>query len=122
MEIRVYKSLDKKHSTFGIVGSYMKWMLAALGVAIVAGLLTGALLGGIVGMLVFIVLGALGYIGVVYVQGKFSERERDKWLASMSLPDVIRFPPVRLDDVGRYRLNVTDGKVDKVDRSKEDAK
>lgn len=113
MIVKVYKSLDKSHSSFGLVGSYMGWMVIAVVVSIVVGVIFAVLLSGLVGILLFVVLAALSYIGIVHMQGKFTEREREKWFVSMSLPDVIRVRPVRLDTCGEYRLMVKDGKPDK---------
>lgn len=94
MRCTVYKSLDNPASMFGLRGSYQKFFWLGAGVAAVLALLLGAVLGKIVGM-VLLVAGVLGvYAGVMSVQGRLSDREVKKKLASMNLPDALVFRPV----------------------------
>ncbi len=94
MRCTVYKSLDNPASMFGLRGSYQKFFWLGAGAAAVLAILFGAVLGKIVGM-VFLVAGVLGaYAAVMSVQGRLSDREVKKKLASMNLPDMLVFRPV----------------------------
>lgn len=105
MRYAVYKALDKKNSLFGIRGSYQKYALYGLGVAVFVGLFVGTTFNSLVGTVLAIVLGAGVYAGVLAIQAKYSEKERTKWFCSKKLPGYILVPPKRLRKYVRLRIS-----------------
>ena len=93
MRYVVFKSLDKSSSLFGIQGSYLYWVLGALGVDLVLSLIAGGLTHSFVGYVVFLALGAVIYFATLMIQTKYSERERTKWLCSHRLPRYVLVAP-----------------------------
>ena len=102
MEYRVYKSLDRKASTFGLRGSYLKFGLIGVAVAFVIGGLFWINTSGLVGFIVFVALVLLAYAAIMGFQARFSERERNRWFAGFFLPDSTAVPPRRLSSYVRH--------------------
>lgn len=93
MLYKVYRSLDKTNSLFGIKGTYQRYAIFGIAGAVILGLVVGMMTNGMFGTLAAIG-GAVGvYVAVLSVQSKFSERERAKWFCAHKLPDCITVPP-----------------------------
>lgn len=110
MRYVVFKSLDKSSSLFGIQGSYLYWVLAALGVDLAISFVIGSLTNSFVGFVLFVGLGAVIYFATLMVQTKLSERERTKWLCSHRLPDFIHVQPRMMRNYNMVEF--ADGKAD----------
>lgn len=93
MQYRVYKSLDKTNSLFGIKGSYQKYAIAGIPVGGLVGVLVGSFLGSLVGTIVALAVIVGVYVAILSIQSRFSERERVRWFCSHRLPDYIVVPP-----------------------------
>ncbi len=94
MNVRMYKSLDKTSSLFGIRGMYIYVAVVGIIIAVVVGFgFVGLLAGSLLGTLVAFALAALAYFGVMMTQANFSERQLQKKLSSFSLPDFIVLKP-----------------------------
>lgn len=104
MRRKIYKSLDKPSSIFGIKGSYLTWVMAGAGVAFVVAMLVGNITNGLVGTLLFLALMVGVYLWVISFQSKYSERTRDKLFTSRVLPDVILLQPRPLRKQRAYTL------------------
>lgn len=89
----VFKSLDNPSSFVGLKGSYIRYAATGIGVALFIAFVIGGATNGLIGVIVFVALGALDYMGVMAFQAKFSERERQKWFSSRKLPDVLNIEP-----------------------------
>ena len=103
MKYRIYKSLDKSASLFGIAGSYKKITIVLLAADFLVSLIVGKATLGLVGVGVFAALLVVIYIGMLAFQSKYTERERDKWLASFRIPDFTSVPPRILSDYATTR-------------------
>ena len=103
MLYKVYRSLDKTNSLFGIKGSYQKYALIGIVAAILLGFVLGMMTNGLIGTLVALGGGAAVYVAILSVQSRFSERERTKWFCSHRLPDCITVPPRPLRRYLRFR-------------------
>lgn len=97
MKRKIYKSLDKSSSLFGVKGSYITWALVGAVVAIIVGALIGSFTSSLVGFLSALVVAVVVYLYIINFQSRFTERERNKWLSSRGLPDVIimRATPIK---------------------------
>ena len=99
---QMYRALDKPSSLLGIQGSYVKYAAVGFTVAALIGLIVGRTTIGLVGFAVFAGIGAVVYLAIIRYQSKYSERERDKKMASKNFPDYIVMPTRRLSsDSGR---------------------
>lgn len=102
MRCTVYKSLDKPSSLFGLKGGYLNFAIVGGCVAAAIGFIVGALTIGIFGFVAFVVALAIDYIAVMAFQAKFSEREKDRWLCSRSIPQYIIVAPKRFSRYLRH--------------------
>lgn len=114
MRRKIYKSLDKPSSLFGIKGSYLSWVIIGAGVSLVISLMVNAMTNGLVAILFFLALMVGVYLWVVSFQSKYSERTREKLFSSRDLPDVILLQPRPL----RKQRGITLKNVEKQSNSK----
>lgn len=105
MQYTIFKSLDNPSSMVGLKGSYLKFALMGIGIALLIAGVVGSLTNGLIGIIVFIAIGAAVYLGVMAFQAKFSERERGKWFSSRKTPDVIHFAPLRFPEYASKYIN-----------------
>lgn len=105
MRYAVYKSLDKKNSLFGIIGSYQKYALYGLGASVFVGLLVGTSVNSLLGTVLGIVLAVVTYAAVLAVQSRYSEKERTKWFCSKKLPGYVLIAPRRLSRYVKFRIS-----------------
>lgn len=104
MKRRVYKSLDKSSSLFGLQGSYLRWAIIGIIAVGVLCFILSRFIQSVIALILFIALAAGVYIGIIGFQARFSERERDKWLSSKGLPDIITMEPVRFEQMTKGEL------------------
>ena len=98
MRVKVYKCLDEPSSTFGLKGSYWRYMLYCVGGSVLAGIAVSRVTGGLVGLIVALALVMVAYFVLMAVQASLSERERKKWWSSLALPDFIAVDPEPMRD------------------------
>ena len=93
MTRKVYRSLDRSASVFGIRGRYLVVMALGAGLALVVGVAVGSALGMIPGAGAFLIGTLAAYIATVSVQSKIDERDLVKVIVRGGLPGVWRVPP-----------------------------
>ena len=103
MEYRVYKSLDKTNSLFGIKGSYQGYAIGGIVVAALLGVVVGVVTNGLVGTIAALAAIVAMYAAILSIQSRFSERERTRWFCSHRLPDYIVVPPRPIRKYCRFR-------------------
>ena len=74
MRRALYRSLDKPSAFFGIRGRFTTWLGLFLGVALLFGFVVGMMTASIVGIVVFLGAAVTGYMLVLSVQGRMSDR------------------------------------------------
>ena len=110
MKKRIYKSLDKSSSLFGLRGTYLTWGIMGIGAALCIAFMIGSVTSGLIGTICFVIFGVVAYLFVIYYQSKYSERERDKWLSAKKLPDIIVLSPRPINKMSNYKLKYTQNK------------
>lgn len=93
MKHKVWRSLDRPSSFFGIRGRFMRVLLGLGGAGAVAALAAGSVFGGLAGMLVLALSLAGAYMAVTSLQGKMSDRGLSRRLASRRIPPSVRIQP-----------------------------
>lgn len=93
MRRRVYRSLDRPATVFGVRGRFL-WVMALGGaLSLIAGLIAGALAGMLAGTgAALIALGA-AYLGVLSLQSRVAERDLVKVIVKRSYPALYRVRP-----------------------------
>ena len=86
MRRKVYKAMDNELNFFGIHGSYRRYLLAALFASGIIGGLAGVATSMLVGVLLFILLAGMGYIGIVVLQEKYDYRTLQRLFKSRKFP------------------------------------
>lgn len=102
----VFKSLDNPSSMFGLKGSYVRYAAVGAGIALALALVIGSATNGLVGIIAFVAIVMLVYMGVMAFQARYTERERKKWFASRKLPDVLVFEPMTFTSLARQKLDL----------------
>ena len=103
MRCRVWRSLDASSSLFGLKGSYLVWMVAALAAVLLAAVVVGGLTSSILGTMVFLAGGIASYFGVVMLQSRYSEKDIQGLFAALKMHRWIFVGPVRYRDIWRRR-------------------
>ena len=98
MNCKVYKSLDKSPTLFGIREGNLKLMGAGIVVALVFGFgFVSPLLGSsLAGTFAAIIGAVVAYLGIMSLQSKYSERGIKQYISGLRLPHIIVFKPIRL--------------------------
>lgn len=117
MRRKIYKSLDKPSSLFGLKGSYLTWALIGLGGALCLAFMVTAITSGLIGIIIFVFAGIAVYLYVIGYQSRYTERERDKKLSARSLPDVIVVPPIPFSRLSNYKVKLESKKSSKATSS-----
>lgn len=93
MKYRIWRSLDRPASFFGVRGRFAYVFLAvAAGGGLLAGMV-GTLTNSLVGMVAFGGVCIADYMFVTAVQGKLSDRALSRYLASRRMPRFIHVKP-----------------------------
>lgn len=93
MRRKVYRSLDRPQAFFGIRGRYTTWMGMWLGIMFVAALLVGSMTVGFIGFIVFGAGAVVGYLYVINIQERISDRQMDKKMDARKFPTCVKRPP-----------------------------
>lgn len=96
MQLKVYRSLDRPSAFFGIRGRYQSLTLYAFVVDLVISFLCGQITNGLIGTVIFLALGAIIYMGAIYIQGIYSDRALFRYFTSRRLPGFIKLSPERI--------------------------
>ena len=97
MRCRVYRSLDKPSSFFGLRGRFVLWCAGGIGVSLALGLVVGLLTVSLFGMITCFAGAAASYLFVTSLQGKMSDREFSKKLLAGKYPEYVHLKPVPFD-------------------------
>lgn len=93
MKYRVWRSLDRPSSFFGIRGKFAFVFLAFAAAGAMASAVIGNMTGGITGMLAFACACIADYMLVTSLQGRMSDRGLARFLASRRTPRCIHMQP-----------------------------
>lgn len=93
MKYRVWRSLDRPSSFFGIRGKFAYVFLAFAAAGAMVSMVIGNMTGGITGMLAFACCCIADYMLVTSLQGKMSDRGLARFLASRRTPRSIHMLP-----------------------------
>ena len=93
MRCKVYRSLDRPSSFFGIKGRFLGWYLLVVGAALVLSVAIGIATAGIIGFVLFIAGAAGAYVLVMSLQDKSTDREFSLRLAARKYPRFYRLRP-----------------------------
>lgn len=96
MQCHVYRSLDKSALFFGMRGRFSLFFFIGIGADLFLSFILGAMTSGILGTIVFIVIGVAVYAVVLSLQAGASERVFSKRMAAGKIPEVIHVKPVKL--------------------------
>lgn len=99
MQLKVYRSLDRPSAFFGIRGRYQSIALYAYLVDLVVSFFIAQASNGLIGVLAFIAIGALIYLGTIYLQGMHSDRALFRMLSARRLPSYVKVPPCRVSSL-----------------------
>ena len=93
MKYRVWRSLDRPSSFFGIRGKFAYVFLAFAVAGAMLAAVAGRVAGGIVGMVIFACVCVGDYMMVTSLQGRMSDRGLARFLASRRTPACIHVRP-----------------------------
>lgn len=93
MRYRIWRSLDKSASFFGIKGNFMVLFLCTAAAGLIVALIAGKAAGTLPGMAVFALAAAGGYFLVLSVQSKMSDKAFSRSLMKRRYPKFIRITP-----------------------------
>lgn len=99
MERKVYRSLDKPQSFFGIRGRYTTWMAVALIGLLVVSFLIASFTVSYIGFIVFGCGALVCYLYVISTQDKLSDRAMTRRMNGSRLASCIRRQPGRVADL-----------------------
>lgn len=92
MTRKVYRSLDRSASVFGVKGRYLVVMAFGAALSLVVGIAAGTALGMIAGAGVTLLGLLAAYIATLTVQSRIDERNLLKVIVKRSLPELYRVP------------------------------
>ena len=90
MRCKVYRSLDRPSSFFGIKGRYMTWFLLLAGAALLLALPVALATAGVFGFAFFVLAAAGTYVFILSLQDKASDREFSVRLNARKYPRFYR--------------------------------
>lgn len=93
MRYRVWRSLDRPSSFFGIRGKFAYVFLAITGAGAAVSFIAGKFTGGFTGMLLFAASAVGSYLTVMSLQGKMTDRGLSRRTASRRIPKRARVLP-----------------------------
>ncbi len=101
MRRRVYRSLDRPASVFGIRGRFL-WVAALLGaMALIVGLVTGAATSMIVGFGAGLAGAGAAYLATLSLQSRIDEKDLVKTIVKRSFPTLYRVRPKHVRNLWR---------------------
>lgn len=93
MKCKVYRSLDKPSSFFGLRGRFITCCAIGVALSLALAVVVGTVTVSLIGTAVFFLGSAGSYLFAISLQGKMSERTFGRKLLSKRFPDYIRLRP-----------------------------
>lgn len=93
MRYKVWRSLDRPSSFFGVKGKFAYVFLGLAGAGAMLSFVIGGMMGSLVGMIAFALCCVGAYMGVISLQGKMTDRGLSRFLASRKTPRFIHTRP-----------------------------
>lgn len=94
MKYRIWRSLDRPSSFFGIRGKFAYVFALLAGTGAMLSFVVGEVTNSLVGMIAFACCCAGAYMAVIAIQGKMTDRSLSRFLSSRRIPDIIHMRPV----------------------------
>lgn len=99
MKRRVYRSLDRPATVFGIRGRFL-WVMALGGaIAFIVGMVVGGVTSMLLGFGVGLLTATGAYFVTVSIQSRIDEKDFWKVLVKRSYPSVYRVPPKHIRNI-----------------------
>ena len=111
MRRKVFRSLDRPVSVFGIRGRFLYVFGLAAAMALVAGLAAGRAVSTLAGSAVALAGALAAYLSTVSLQTRIDGRDLWKILAKRALPSLYRMRPMHVRNIWRG-FNLTSGAQD----------
>lgn len=96
MTLQVFRSLDRPSAFFGIRGRYLSIAAYAMIIDLVIAFFVGRGTNSLIGVLFFLALAAVIYLGIIYLQGMMSDKALFRRLSARRLPGYIHQHPQRV--------------------------
>lgn len=96
MTLQVFRSIDRPSAFFGIRGRYLSITAYAMVLDLVLAFFFGRATNSLLGVLVFLALAAVIYLGIIYIQGIMSDRALFRRICARRLPGYIHLHPQRM--------------------------
>ena len=93
MRRKVYRSLDRPSSFFGIRGRFIMVTLAIVAVGLVPSIVIGKLTNMLLGFGILLVTAVVAYFVTTSLQSKIDEKDIWKMVAKRRFPDLYRMRP-----------------------------
>lgn len=93
MKYKVWRSLDRPSSFFGIRGKFAYVLLGLAGAGAMLSFVVGEAAGSLTGMIAFALCCVGAYMGVIALQGKMTDRLLSRFLASRRTPRYVHTSP-----------------------------
>lgn len=93
MKCKVYKSLDRPTSFFGVRGRFVGWLALLVCACLVVSLVVGSFFGSVAGVILFLLCGASAYLFVIGLQDKWSDKDFSLKLNSVRYCRYVRRSP-----------------------------
>jgi len=93
MKYKIWRSLDRPSSFFGIRGKFAYVLLGLAGIGAVFSFFVGGATNSLIGMIAFACCCVGAYMAVISLQGKMTDRTLSRFLASRRVPRYIHTRP-----------------------------
>ena len=99
MKRRVYRSLDRPATVFGIRGRFLWVMVLGGALALIVGMVVGGVTSMILGFGAGLLAAVVAYFVTVSLQSKIDEKDSWKILVKRGYPAVYRVPPKHIRNI-----------------------
>jgi len=96
MKYRIWRSLDRPSSFFGIRGKFAYVFLGIAGGGAMLAFVAGGATNSLVGMLAFAATLVGDYMLIISIQGKMTDRSLSRLIASRRIPKAIHMRPTNI--------------------------
>lgn len=112
MKCRVYRSLDKSQSLFGLKGRFITRFGIIMGGVLFLAIVLGSIFGSFMAFVSILVGAVLDYLYIISIQGKSSERDFFLRGSAKKLPHFYYTPPGPLNQAWKGEINICNIKTD----------